>query len=268
MGRMLIDNVYDIDGVDGSPFGVAAQSEPGSMAFSQRPLRFIRIVQPVPIPDEEIQDVPNFAFGVGNQGMREIVGYSLIEPDGSVTLKVPANSPFMLSRLDVNGRRVGERHDHWLQLAAGETLRCTGCHTGTSELPHGRIDSQPPSSNPGAQALGGGTLGFIGALPDLFAVALGDTMAEVYDARRPNGNESVVERSLELDITYTDQWSDTGAGITPDPDISYTYDPNWTDIPAANPIIVPNLDPQLPGRIVINYVRPYPTYLGAPTHPD
>ncbi len=253
-GLLLIDSFYDFDGIDRSTLGISALSEPGTTAYAQRPIRFVRVVQPVPIPDEDIQDIPNSAFGVSTaQGMREIAGYTVIEPDGSATIKVPANTPFMISALDSNGRRVSERHDHWLQVSAGEIVRCTGCHSGTSELPHGRLDSQPATANPGAQAIGA-TMGFVGTRPDLFGTALGETMAEVYNLRRPDGNETAVERDLSMHITYTDEWTDTASGLVPDPDIDYTYDPAWTDIPPGSPIIVPNLDPQLPGRIVINYI--------------
>lgn len=254
-GLIRIDSLYDFDGVDTSLTGISALSEPGTVAFTDRPIRFIRVVQPVPIPDDEIRDIPGFAFGVSAaQSMREILGYAAVEPDGSVTLKVPAETPFMISTLDSNGRRIGERHDHWLQVGSGETLHCSGCHTGTSELPHGRRDSQPPSSNPGAQSLVGGIIGFIGTAPDLFGTEIGQTMAEIYDLRRPNGNETVAVRDLSLQLTFSDEWTDTASGLTPDPDLDYSYDPAWTDIAPDKPIIVDNLDPQLRGRIVINYV--------------
>lgn len=254
-GLLRIDSLYDFDGVDSSSTGIAVLSEPGTTAFSNRPIRFVRIVQPVPIPDDEIRDIPGFAFGVSaGQSMREILGYAPVEPDGSVTLKVPVGTPFMISALDGNGRRIGERHDHWLQVGNGEILRCTGCHSGNSELPHGRRDSQPDSANPGAQSLVGGVIGFIGARPDLFGTEIGQSMAEIYDLRRPNGNEAMAVRDLSLQITYSDEWTDSAGGLTPDVDIDYSYDPAWTDIPADKPIIVDNLDPQLPGRIVINYI--------------
>lgn len=254
-GLIRIDSLYDFDGADSSVSGIAAHSEPGTMAFTDRPIRFIRVIQPVPMPDREIRDIPGFAFGVSaGQSMREILGYAPVEPDGSVTLKVPAETPFMISALDINGRRIRERHDHWLQVGSGETLHCTGCHTGASELPHGRMDSQPLSSNPGAQSLVGGIIGFIGAAPDLFGTQPGQSMAEVYDLRRPNGNETLAVRDLSLQLTYSDEWTDTASGLTPDLDLDYSYDPAWTDIPADKPIIVDNLDPQLSGRIVINYI--------------
>ena len=60
-------------------------------APAQRPARFLRLEKAVSIPDEDIVDLDNTAFGPNiQQGMREILGYVPIEPDGSVRVKVPA----------------------------------------------------------------------------------------------------------------------------------------------------------------------------------
>jgi hypothetical protein len=113
------------------------------------------------------------------------------------------------------------------------------------------MDSLPPSLNPGATSLTSGLEGFLGADPTLFASALGQTMAEVYNLRRPETNPAETVRDIQLDISYTDEWTDTST-LTPDADINLSYDPAW-DIPPANTIIAPNLDPALKGRIVIHY---------------
>ena len=94
------------------------------------------------------------AFGTARSlGMREIIGYTMIEPDGSVRVKVPANVAFGIEVLDKNGMRLGARHDNWLQVKAGDTLKCDGCHavtTGVTPLQHGRANAQASSINPGA----------------------------------------------------------------------------------------------------------------------
>jgi len=254
-GRLLIDSVYDFDGSDESPLSIALHAKPGTPAYSNRPIRFIRITQPVPIPDNEVYEIPRYAYGVSTAfSFREIAGYAPVEPDGSVTVTVPANRPFAFSLLDANGRRVGQRHDYWLQVAPGELLHCTGCHSRGSTLAHGRLDSQPESANPGARALVDGTTGFPGTnSADLFATEPGQNMAQVWNNRRPLGNETIATRSLSLSQWYHDEWS--APSITPDPDISdRDYDPAWIDIPADKKIIVSNLDATQPGRIVINYV--------------
>ena len=225
------------------------------MAFNSRPARFLRLVEPVPIPDPDVFEIPRFAYGVTTAfSFREIAGYVPVEPDGSVTVKVAANRPFSFSVLDSRGRRIGQRHNYWLQLGPGEVLRCTGCHDGDNGLPHGRPDTQIDSSNPGARALEDGRTGFPGTdSSDLFATATGQTMAAVWDFHRPLDNEVAADRQLLLSPTYADEWS--SADLTPDPDIAdREYDPAWLDIPAGRAIVVKNLDPGEPPRIVINYI--------------
>jgi hypothetical protein len=254
-GQLLIDSVYDLDGGDDSPEGIARHAEPGTPQYSNRPARFLRVIQPVPIPDRDVFEIPRFAFGVTTAfAFREIAGYAPIEPDGSVTVTVPAGRPFTFSVLDIDGRRIGPRHNYWLQVAPGEVLHCTGCHSSNNPLPHGRLDSQPLSANPGARALAAGMTGFPGTDAEtLFATELGQSMAQVWDFHRPQGNEVAAARELSLSQAYTDQWS--APTVAPDADIlDRDYDPAWTDIPADKPLVVDNLDPTLPSRIVINYI--------------
>lgn len=256
-GQLIIDSVYDLDGIDSSPAGIANHSTPGNTAFNTRPARYLRFIKPVPLPNDEVFDIPNFAFGVGANFMREILGYSLIEPDGSVNTNVPANTPFSFELVNALGQRISARHNHWLQVAPGEVLHCTGCHNDSTGNSHGRLDDLVPSSNPGAQPRTDGSLGFENTLADLFGLSLGETMATVFNLRRPIGQEAEIARPLALHPNYTDDWTDSA--ITPlEPSTDLTYDIinweldlNWLTVQA--PIIVPNLDPELPSRIVINY---------------
>ena len=253
-GQLVISSVYDIDGQDGSPMGISAHREPGTPAFFERPARFLRLVIPVPLPDPDVFEIPGFAFGVSRgNGFREIVGYVPIEPDGSVSVTVPAGRAFNFSILDANARRIGARHDYWLQVAAGEVLRCTGCHDGGSELPHGRLDSQPTTSNPGAAALAEG-LGFPATdLGSLFATETGRSMAETWDFHRPADNAPEPAREPTLAPNYIDQWS--AATLPAEPALSgRDYDPEWEGVPPELPIVINSLDPGAPDRIVINYV--------------
>lgn len=251
-GRIIIDSVYNED--DGlvayAQANIAAYAEPGTTTYTNRPARFLRIIQPVPIPNDDVLD--NMPSSGGRYDMLEILGYIPVEPDGSVSAKVPANTPIMISVVNADGRRISRRHSHWLQVSQGETLHCVGCHNPDSPIPHGRLDSQPPSLNPGAVSLNTGLEGFIATDPTLFASELGETMAEVYNQRKPDTDPSNTVRDLQLQLSYRDEWTDTAAGLTADPDINVSYDPSWT-IPTANAIISPNLDPELEGRIVINY---------------
>lgn len=252
-GLIIIDSIYNEDNglVNYAPLGIAAYSQPGTPEYTARPARFMRVMQPVPRPNNNV--LPNLPNSGGIFGLLEILGYVPVEPDGSVTVIVPANTPLMLNTLMDNGRRISARHNQLLQVAPGEILRCVGCHDPNSNVPHGRIDSLPTSQNPGAVPVVGTPtgLGFTFADPTLYANALGETMADVYDWHNPFGSPADRVRDLQLQITYSDEWTDTSLS-TPDPNIDLTYDPTWA-LPPAYPLIVPNLDPSLQGRIVIHY---------------
>jgi hypothetical protein len=253
-GQLRIDSVYDLDGVDDSPMGIAFHAEPGTPAYTDRPARFLRVIQPVPIPDDDVFEIERFAFGVTTAfGFREIMGDAPIEPDGSVTINIPANRPLSFQILDVNGRQIGRNHNYWIQVAPGEVLHCTGCHDDRTGQSHGRLDSQPATANPGARALADGSTGFPGTdSTDLFATEPGEVMAKTWDFHRPAANTVAPDRELNFDQYYVDEW--TAATLTPDPDITdRAYDPAW-NIPPGTPLIVNSLDPALPARVVINYL--------------
>ncbi|MAT95100.1 MAG: hypothetical protein CME59_21225 [Halioglobus sp.] len=254
-GQLLIDSVYNLDGVDASPAGIAAHATPATPPFESRPARFLRFYQSVPLPDPEVFEVPGFAAGVaGGSGFREILGYVPVEPDGSVSAVVPALRAFSFDIVDARGRRSGARHDYWLQVGAGEVLRCTGCHDHASGLPHGHRDAPAPSVNPGARALDNGSLGFAGTdLARLFATQPGQTMAQVWDFHRPLSAPAATARAMTLAPEYVDQWHDPAlpaqAAIS-----DRDYRGAWADISPERAIVVDSFDPGQPARIVINYV--------------
>ncbi len=166
-GLLHIRSVYDIDGVFSSlgmnatsfntltnlantdPDGytglynfsqdnrlIAYLADPARFNSDERPARFLRIIKSVGIPDElngADFDIADDAFGNNNvqQGMREIIGYAPIEPDGSVMVEVPANVPLAISVVDKNGQRISLRHLSWIQVKPGETVTCSGCHNDT-----------------------------------------------------------------------------------------------------------------------------------------
>lgn len=226
VGVIHIRSVYDLDGADTTVNGINTLADPSQTAWSARPSRFIRIVKAVSIPDNDLYDFNNDAFGIGARGqsMKEILGYVPIEPDGSVKFKVPADVAFTISILNEDGARTSPRHQNWMQVRAGEELECNGCHTANSQLPHGRTDAQAASANPGATTIGP----FPGAQPNLPA-EMGETMAETY--ARING-----PRTPSVDLIFDDVWSvplDLAAAI------SYSY----SDLDASFNI------PTLPGCV-------------------
>ncbi|MFZ5842424.1 MAG: hypothetical protein ACOY3E_05920 [Pseudomonadota bacterium] len=206
VGVLDIRSVYDIDGVDTAPGGIAAVRDPAQTTAAERPARYIRLEKAVSQPDDDIIDIDNSAFGFTTFfGMREILGYVPVEPDGSAMFKVPANVAFSFTILDGNGRRISPRHNNWLQLKPGEVRQCNGCHTADSELPHGRRDAEAPSANPGAPATG---TPFPNTEPSLSLVDIGDTMAQVWArSQDPMTSSARGPRTPTVDLVFTDDWT-------------------------------------------------------------
>lgn len=217
MGILDIRSVYDIDGADASPAGIETTANPVLTPAAVRPYTFVRLVKPVSQPPREVREVPGTAFGRSRgELMREILGYGLVHPDGSVRMQVPANIPFAISLVDADGKRVSPRHRNWLQVRAGETLSCNGCHDAGSDYPHGRPDAEAPSINPGAPWPG---------LAAGFAVDAGDTIAAGFAALNevpgPAANPS-----------FTDVWTDSEQRA-PDAAFALRYQDLSTPAPAS-----------------------------------
>jgi len=243
LGVVNIKSVYDMgDGTfDGCFFtectsapGIAAVqdfADPVNSAAADRPARFVRFIKAVGIPDPDDPtlvnppDLDNNAFGPQrNRGMRDILGYAPVEPDGSVKVKVPAFVPLAIEVLDGEGRRIGPRHDNWFQVQAGDMLTCVGCHDsvngGNPPEIHARSDGEAPSINSGLPA--GGI--FVNTLipgsmpPSPYMGTPGETMAEV----RFDSVAVANQPRLSADLIFTDSWTDPGIS-TEDPDIAYLY---------------------------------------------
>jgi hypothetical protein len=218
VGLLDIRSVYDIDGTDTAPGGIMALADPARTLAGQRPARFLRIEKAVSLPDRDVRDFRGSAFGVTSAfGMREILGYAPVEPDGSVRVKVPADVAIAITVLDANGRRVGPRHDNWLQLRAGEELRCNGCHDPASGLSHGR-DDLFVSVHAGAPSTG---LPYPNTNAAFFA-DFGETMAQV--RARVSCQTDCAALLPATGIAYDDPWTDpAAAGRAPDAPFAWRY---------------------------------------------
>src|SRR5262249_13147283 len=140
VGVIDIRSVYDFDGVDTANPNIATIADPAATPAANRPARFLRLDKAVSIPDKTIVDLSNAAFGASNY-MLEILGYTPIEPDGSVPVQVPANVAFRMEVLDANARRIAPTQGVWLQVRPGEVVNCNGCHrpsSAQSPVSHGR----------------------------------------------------------------------------------------------------------------------------------
>lgn len=210
VGILHIRSVYDIDGEDTTPAGLAAMADPSTTPVNERPARFIRILKAVSRPHEDDFDLDfDLADGIPSRPPKDIIGYAPIRPDGSAMFKVPADVAFSISIIDAEGKRVeppqGYLHKNWLTVRAGEVRTCNGCHTPESELPHGRMDAEPPSINTlssAGQFLNSRLLdNFDQPFPAPMAED-NDTMASYY--ARYRGNENLAP---SLDIIWEDEWT-------------------------------------------------------------
>ena len=201
--------------------------------------QFLRIVKGVYLPDDTERDFKTSAFGVyRNQLMRQIIGYTPIDPDGSVHVKVPADVPLSISIVDKYGRRISHRHDYWLTVRPGKSLSCNGCHDSGSTAPHGRVAALSPNINPGAASDGGVFPGTNPANP--FVVSVGDTMAYVR-SNGPLGTSSIDSTNPldpiypTMDIEFKDVWTDPSLITRPlDSTFSYSYTSLTTPMPTSS----------------------------------
>jgi Hydrazine synthase alpha subunit middle domain/WD40-like Beta Propeller Repeat len=235
VGIINIKSVYDLDGADIAPGGFRSLIDPVQTTADERPARFLRIEKAVGLPDDEVRDFRATAFGAaGGLGMREILGYAPIEPDGSVQVKVPAGVAFAVSVLDRNGRRITPRHLNWLQLRAGEVRTCNGCHTPANAQPGGL-----PAVSHGRDALfvmlntGATTTGqpFPNSNPAFFANQ-GETMAET--RARVSCQTDCAALLPSVDVVYDDVWTDpVASGRAPDASFAYRYAQLTTPAPTS-----------------------------------
>ena len=228
VGFINIRSVYDIDGVDLATPNIPALSDPAQTTADERAYRFLRIVKAVSIPDDDVRDFSNSAFGRNaRQGMREIIGYVPIEPDGSIYAMVPANVPLAISVLNADAERVTTRHQSWLQVMPGEVLECNGCHATNSAISHGRSDALD-SAYPGALA---DSQPFPNTDSQYFA-DFSETMAEV--RARISCATDCAEITPQVDVVYDDVWTDeAAAGRLRDASFNYRYADLTTAAPAS-----------------------------------
>ncbi|NCF60069.1 MAG: hypothetical protein GWP64_09455, partial [Gammaproteobacteria bacterium] len=169
------------------------------------------------------------AFGVSQaNGMREIVGYAMIEPDGSVMVTVPANTALQISVLDEDGKRITPRHRNWISLVPGQELECSGCHVQNSGLSHGRREAFD-SAWAGAQTAG---VEFPNTDPRWFVGDIGETMAEVR-ARVTCTNDGCSSLEPSMNIIFRDVWSADAAIAAQNPDIDMLYTDLTTPLPTS-----------------------------------
>ena len=233
LGVLDIRSVYDFDGVDtvltqtkNAVPSIEALADPRRATADQRPARFIRVEKAVEIPSKDVRKINNSAFGPAGMGMREILAYAPIEPDGSVKIQLPANVPFTIEILDKNASRIGTQHTSWLQLIPGETKTCTGCHDPANPanpafpLSHGRSGL---TTSVYAGAAGPG-VAFPNTVTTFTASNKGDTMAETRVATTcQTGAATPCSQIPSIDVLYTDVWTADPVLQAANKPISFVY---------------------------------------------
>jgi hypothetical protein len=220
LGVLNVKSVYDTDGlglmgprmlVEGETIPMTAPppdddrsqvadlatlKDPALTSATERPGRFLRVVEAVPTP----RGLSREAIGETDMEMQQIVGYTEVEPDGSFRIRVPADTPLGLSVVDSEGRAI-QVHTNWIQVRPGETRTCNGCHSPRrgSALNTAPIAGYHPNT--------------------LLAAESGESMAET----RTRMESAVMD--LETDMSFSDVWTDpVAAGRAPDPDLEITYE--------------------------------------------
>lgn len=286
VGLLHIRSVYDLDGtfnrMGAQPNNITYEQLKAAPA-DQRPARFLRLLKPIPLPDDDtLDDQDDNIYGnLMNNGIddsREILGYVPIEADGSVKTRVPADLAFTFEVLNREGRRIQARHPVTITLRPGETRECHGCHDSRNTgVVHGREGQEPAALNTGSPTSGANfpnTQRYLlsaneadrglPAYPEM-----GQTMAEFAAestfCERVNGAISCGaaqgpgtdrnEMSPSVDIIYKDVWA--AIDTTPTASFDFTYNKMITGV-APEDIEAPvNEGCRLawnPGcRIIVNY---------------
>ena len=244
-----IRNVYELDGAMAAGIDPYVLADPNQTLAANRPARFLRIEKAVSQPDEDLRDIDDTAFGVTTFfGMKEIVGYAMIEPDGSVMTRIPANTALSLSIVDENAMRITPRHFSWIQSAAGQEVSCNGCHDVNNNVSHGRSNSFD-SAYAGAPTAG---VEFPNTDPQWFVGEVGETMAEVR-ARVTCANDNCSSLEPSMNVLYSDVWSANPLDVNGNPinpNINYSYTALTTNSPTS---LACQQDWQSRCRSVINY---------------
>jgi hypothetical protein len=202
---------------------ILALKDPANSAYNCSPVRFIRAIRAIAPPSGSTGE--RQAIGDTNFEQNQILGYAVVEPDGSFQINVPANTPIAFSVLDAQGRAF-QVHTNWIQARPGEIRSCDGCH----------------SPRKGA-AINSGTIANTIPTAWLSAIAAqhqtGDTMAQTHAnlvAATTSGITAVNNPVFNLapNLSYTDVWADTTqSGVTARPAIQIDYSGLSTLAPAT-----------------------------------
>ncbi|MBL0089776.1 MAG: hypothetical protein IPP44_25085 [Ideonella sp.] len=205
---------------------LARMKDPADAAYRCAPARFVRVMRAVAPPSGStgLRSV----IGLTEFEQQQILGYVPVEPDGSVKLLAPADTPIALALVDAKGRAF-QTHTNWIQVRPGERRTCDGCHSPRrgGALNSGAVVNTQPAALRSALASA--------HLP-------GETMA----ATRTRLDPSAL--NLRADLLFTDPWADTSqAGVRSREAVALRY--------SGNAHAADDLATTAPARGIINYAE-------------
>lgn len=151
----------------------------------QRPARFFRLMTEKPLPT----GYSATQRGATPFGLRKILGYGEVEPDGSILIQVPADTPLSLQILDSQGRAITPPGP-WFQLRPRERKTLKGFYA--LERGNSIYAQDDRTSHPGANFQPQGM----------------ETMAQTR-ARQEGAADTGLP--LQSDLIYQDYWFDNGS---------------------------------------------------------
>jgi hypothetical protein len=103
---------------------LALLKDPNAVTAANRAARFVRVSRAVPMPAGLSRQI----IGASDFEPQQLLGYAQVEPDGSFKVKVPADTALAVTVTDSQARGFTP-HTSWLNVQAGETRSCNGCHS-------------------------------------------------------------------------------------------------------------------------------------------
>ncbi len=191
--RVLVPGLDENIPKVGTTPDLLALKDPTSASYLNRPARFVRVTRALPTPP----GISMQAIGETEFEMVEVLGYAPVEPDGSVRVKVPADSAVAISVLDSDGRAF-QTHTNWIQARPGETRSCNGCHSPRRST--GSINVAPIAGNH-ANAVGGETMAETRVRVELNQPAMNLTKDLIFDEYWTNGVETSYKFELATLLT-------------------------------------------------------------------
>lgn len=209
----MIPQIAPLDTQDTRPLvaNILALKDPANPAYSCNPIRFIRAVRAIPPPSGSTGE--RQAIGDTNFEQNEILGYAVVEPDGSFQINIPANTPVGFSVLDSQGRAF-QVHTNWIQARPGEVRSCDGCHSPRkgAAINSGTIANSIPAAWAANMAQAHQT-GFT------MAQTRGNYWATTNNDTNPLDNPVY---TLQHDLVYSDPWPANPSQARPSIKIDYS----------------------------------------------